>query len=362
MSLPAIFPARRPPVLFKAILILGCITLGLIPSGILALLPVDERLFLKQPYFLVFFAGVGLSASFITFLVRIPVRYIITNDCLHIVSIARSRWWWCPGYEGCQPTYTIDLGDIEGAQVENPMCPVPLLLLPGPWTDFTGLCCVQSRRRGRIWISPENGRGFVEQLDEARAMLRTHDGGGYIASSTSSSSVVVSSLDREAASAAARHGPTLVPMRPIGQVDTSHFTKLPDGESFRGVHSEVEFTKHTIEGSETLQFLALKYDCQVSDIRKANGMIAPPRTLAGYKTIWIPTTSASSAKHNANGGTDKGHIQPSSGARLPSTAEGRVAGEGMDVGLLGAAEGEGVSAMSDSGSQDCELSIPMTPM
>lgn len=86
MSLPAIFPARRPPVLFKAILILGCITLGLIPSGILALLPVDERLFLKQPYFLVFFAGVGLSASFITFLVRIPVRYIITNDCLHIVS------------------------------------------------------------------------------------------------------------------------------------------------------------------------------------------------------------------------------------------------------------------------------------
>jgi hypothetical protein len=34
----------------------------------------------------------------------------------------------------------------------------------------------------------------------------------------------------------------------------------------------------------------------------------------------------------------------------------------MDVGLLGAAEGEGVSAMSDSGSQDCELSIPMTPM
>ena len=142
----------------------------------------------------------------------------------------------------------------------------------------------------------------MEQLDEARAMLRTHDGGGYIASSTSSSSVVVSSLDREAASAAARHGPTLVPMRPIGQVDTSHFTKLPDGESFRGVHSEVEFTKHTIEGSETLQFLALKYDCQVSDIRKANGMIAPPRTLAGYKTIWcdaqIPsaTTATSTAK------------------------------------------------------------------
>src|SRR6056300_1429950 len=52
----------------------------------------------------------------------------------------------------------------------------------------------------------------------------------------------------------------------------------------------------------------------------------------------IPTTSASSAKHNtSNGGTDKGHIQPSSGARLPSTgtAAGGVAGEGMDVGLLG---------------------------
>lgn len=117
-------------------------------------------------------------------------------------------------------------------------------------------------------------------------MLRTHDGDGHVASFSSSSSVVVSSLNRAAASGATRQGPTLVPMRPIGQVDTSHFTKLPDGENIRGVHSEVEFTKHTIEGSETLQFLALKYDCQVSDIRKANGMIALPRTLAGYKTIW----------------------------------------------------------------------------
>eukprot|EP00284_Hemiselmis_tepida_P015970 CAMPEP_0174927232 /NCGR_PEP_ID=MMETSP1355-20121228/18025_1 /TAXON_ID=464990 /ORGANISM="Hemiselmis tepida, Strain CCMP443" /LENGTH=148 /DNA_ID=CAMNT_0016173321 /DNA_START=32 /DNA_END=474 /DNA_ORIENTATION=+ len=143
VDLPAVYPCRPPSVLFRMIWVFNCVVLGLLPTVVVALIPSNApHPFHRAAAFLVFTALTGMAWSIVLNLVRIPSRYIITQDALHIVSIARSKWWWCPWYDFCQPTYTIALSDIETASVENPMCPVPLLLLPGPWTSFTGLCCV----------------------------------------------------------------------------------------------------------------------------------------------------------------------------------------------------------------------------
>ena len=190
----------------------------------------------------------------------------------------------------------------------------------------------------------QNGRGFAEQLLEASAECRQQ----YPPSAEDRDEVLHL--------AHVRQGPTIIHTTPVGQTEVGNMWKprLPDGET-RGIQSEVEFIKHIISGNETLEGLALKYQCQVSDIRKANGMIGPPRTLAGYRTVWIPLEPKMETHGEA---TDRA-----------IDVMRALGGEGDKVSLIAGAEwGEEVGSReeegrgltdSDNGSNDCELGVPM---
>jgi len=61
-------------------------------------------------------------------------------------------------------------------------------------------------------------------------------------------------------------------------------------EDWKSIHRDVELTKYKLEGTETLEGLALKFDCKVEDIRRVNGMGAglSGTSLAAYSTLMIP--------------------------------------------------------------------------
>ena len=82
-------------MLFKLYLLLNCIFLGIVPSLVLGLVPFpgSTLAFYSQPAFVTFVAFIGVFMSTITFLVRIPTKYIITPNSLHIVSTPLPPAW-----------------------------------------------------------------------------------------------------------------------------------------------------------------------------------------------------------------------------------------------------------------------------
>jgi hypothetical protein len=70
MSIPATFPARRLPWLFRAVLFFYFLVLGLAPAVLLAIWPTgQEEVFFKSPVFLALAAVLGIACTAIMFLV-----------------------------------------------------------------------------------------------------------------------------------------------------------------------------------------------------------------------------------------------------------------------------------------------------
>jgi hypothetical protein len=70
MSIPATFPARRLPWLFRALLFIYFLALGLAPSVLLAMWPTgQEEVFFKSPVFLAMVAALGIACTAVMFLV-----------------------------------------------------------------------------------------------------------------------------------------------------------------------------------------------------------------------------------------------------------------------------------------------------
>mmetsp|Transcript_10916 Transcript_10916/g.36860 ORF Transcript_10916/g.36860 Transcript_10916/m.36860 type:complete len:300 (-) Transcript_10916:383-1282(-) len=174
-GLPASFPAVRPSLLFHLALLLNGLAVGLLPALFLAIVPVphgweEQGVFWKDSFFLVIVSLLGLGISIILTLIRVPVKYQLTRTRLHIVSWARSKWWWSPCYHMCTPSYSILISDIISADVKRADCLSPPLCLPPPRTNFRSrqFCCVLYRRSmlcrlltwtRTLYLSPEVREG-----------------------------------------------------------------------------------------------------------------------------------------------------------------------------------------------------------
>mmetsp|Transcript_10913 Transcript_10913/g.36843 ORF Transcript_10913/g.36843 Transcript_10913/m.36843 type:complete len:244 (-) Transcript_10913:542-1273(-) len=181
-GLPASFPAVRPSLLFHLALLLNGLAVGLLPALFLAIVPVphgweEQGVFWKDSFFLVIVSLLGLGISIILTLIRVPVKYQLTRTRLHIVSWARSKWWWSPCYHMCTPSYSILISDIISADVKRADCLSPPLCLPPPRTNFRSrqFCCVLYRRSmlcrlltwtRTLYLSPEDPSDMAKLITQ----------------------------------------------------------------------------------------------------------------------------------------------------------------------------------------------------
>uniref|UniRef100_A0A7S0EQB9 LysM domain-containing protein n=1 Tax=Hanusia phi TaxID=3032 RepID=A0A7S0EQB9_9CRYP len=311
-GLPASFPALRPSFPFRLALLINGLAVGVLPTLLLAFVPVpqgwkEQGVFWKDGFFLIVVALLGLGISVILTLIRVPVKYQLTRTRLHIVSWARSKWWWSPCYHLCTPSYSIRISDIISADVRRADCLLPPLCLPPPRTNFRSkqFCCVLYRRSlfcrlltwtRTLYLSPEDPSDLAKLITQ---VIQEHGKGTLLPRRLPPPAS--SSLFQPFSAHLARETVNLPPAgfssssfaSDSQQATLSKSSSLFAGMDLSSIQRDVELMKYRLEGTETLEGLALKFGCKVEELRRLNGIpsLATGCPLAAYKNLWVPLRS-----------------------------------------------------------------------
>ncbi|EKX37477.1 hypothetical protein GUITHDRAFT_144916 [Guillardia theta CCMP2712] len=231
-GLPASFPAVRPSLLFHLALLLNGLAVGLLPALFLAIVPVPHG-WEEQ--------GVFWKDSF--FLVIVSLLGLGISIILTLIHVPVK-------FLGLGASGGGVLATICGARKEE------------GWRSM--LCRLLTWTR-TLYLSPEDPSDMAKLITQVIQTVNLPPNGFTSSSFASSDSQAMMSKT------------------------SSSFS----GMDLSSIQRDVELMKYRLEGTETLEGLALKFGCKVEELRRLNGIpsIATGCPLAAYKNLWVPLRS-----------------------------------------------------------------------